>query len=104
MFQGEVSVIDFLSLNPLFVATSSPGAAEDGAQSEGETYEDVRLVFLSSLLFQFRQHDGIETPTTCARPARRAPLDASLATVGAEDEEAATQVNRRRHLCFKRGK
>ena len=67
--QGEVRVIDFLSLNPLFVATSSPGAAEDGAQSEGETYEDVRLVFLSYLLFQFRQHDGIEAPTTYARPA-----------------------------------
>ena len=36
MFQGEVSVIDFLSLNPLFVVTSSPSAAaEDGAHSQG---------------------------------------------------------------------
>ena len=69
--QGEVSVIDFLSLNPLFVATSSPGAAEDGAQSKGESYEDVRLAFLSSLLFQCRQYDGIEALTICTRPARR---------------------------------
>ena len=32
----EVSVINYVSLNPLFVVTSLPGAAKDGAQSQGE--------------------------------------------------------------------
>ena len=73
-------------------------------QKTGRSHKvsNTKPLNLSSYLLYYFNVDntmGLKRP-----PPARAPLDASFATAGAEDDEAAKQISRRRHLCFERCK